>query len=166
MATLTVMSPVAFASRTSVSTYSSGYSGRTSNESAHSIHLLCSIPGQLPRSSAATPQRLIHVAAELSILLTSTDLAHAFLGRFSLFLRGADVTPRWVDADVIKPIIGGLQRVKDVLALNKDFAVHGEVAEGGVDRLLVSHRCGIYVRLSVGYVFFDSHSHACQLTLA
>lgn len=156
MATLTVMSPAAYASRTSVSTYASTHSSRTSTESAHSIHLLCAIPGQLPRSSAPTPQRLIHVAAELSIHLSNADLAHAFLGRFSLFLRGADVAPRWVDADVIKPIIGGLQRVKDVLALNSDFAIHGEVAEGGADKLLVSHRCGIYVRLSVGCVFIST----------
>jgi hypothetical protein len=150
MATLT-MAQSAYSSRTSLSTYNSG---RTSTSSEHSIHLLCSIPGQLPRSSAPTPQRLIHVAASLSVHLANADLAHAFLGRFSLFLRGADVSPRWVDADVIKPIIGGLQRVKDVLALNPEFAIHGEVAEGGADRLLVSHRCGIYVRLSVGYVIF------------
>lgn len=143
------MAPSAYSSRTSLSTYNSG---RTSTSSEHSIHLLCSIPGQLPRSSAPTPQRLIHVAASLSVHLSNADLAHAFLGRFSLFLRGADVSPRWVDADVIKPIIGGLQRVKDVLAINPEFAIHGEVAEGGVDRLLVSHRCGIYVRLSVGAV--------------
>jgi hypothetical protein len=63
-----------------------------------------------------------------------------------------------------------LQRVKDVLAINPEFAIHGEVAEGGVDRLLVSHRCGIYVRLSVGYVLssnpFDwylSHSQGCRI---
>lgn len=161
------MAPSAYSSRTSLSTYNSG---RTSTSSEHSIHLLCSIPGQLPRSSAPTPQRLIHVAASLSVHLSNADLAHAFLGRFSLFLRGADVSPRWVDADVIKPIIGGLQRVKDVLAINPEFAIHGEVAEGGVDRLLVSHRCGIYVRLSVGYVLssnpFDwylSHSQGCRI---
>jgi hypothetical protein len=129
---------------------SAASSPRPSSSSDHSIYLLCSLPGQLPRSSQPTPQRLIHVAASLSIHLSNADLPHAFLGRFSLFLRGADVTPRWVDADVIKPIIGGTQRVKDVLALHPDLAVHSEVAEDGTDRLLVSHKCGIYIRLSVG----------------
>ena len=153
MATLT-MAPSGCSSRTSLYTYTSG---RTSTSSEHSIHLLCSIPGQLPRSTAPTPLLLNHAAVSLSVHFANADLAHAFLGRFSLFLRGAAVSPRWVDADVIKPIIGGLQRVKDVLALNPDFAIHGEVVEGGVDRLLVSHRCGIYIRLSVGYAF-----HALQ----
>lgn len=61
-----------------------------------------------------------------------------------------------MDADVIKPIIGGTQRVKDVLGAGRDFAIHGEVVEDGVDRLLVSHKCGIYLRLSVGYVICAS----------
>jgi hypothetical protein len=154
MAGLMILSPSAYSSRTSLS------SGRTSTSSEpHEIHLLCSIPGQLPRSSAPTPQRLIHVAASLSIHLSNADLPHAFLGRFSLFLRGANVTPKWVDADVSKPIIGGTQRVKDVLAAHTDFAIHGEVAEDGADRLLVSHKCGIYLRLSVGYVKLPKGSH-------
>jgi hypothetical protein len=146
MAGVMILPPSAYESRTSLS------SGRTSTSSeSHEIHLLCSIPGQLPRSNAPTPQRLIHVAASLSILLTNAALPHAFLGRFSLFLRGANVTPKWVDADVSKPMIVGTQHVKDVLA-NTDFAIHGEVTEDGADKLLVSHKCGIYLRLSVGYV--------------
>ncbi|CAG8558280.1 10672_t:CDS:2, partial [Acaulospora colombiana] len=132
--------------------HSAASSPRASDSSDHSIYLLCSLPGSTPRASQPTPQRLIHVAASLSIHLSNADLPHAFLGRFSLFLRGANVNPRWVDADVVKPIIGGTQRIKDCLALHPDLKVHSEVVEEGVDRLLVSHKCGIYVRLSVGSI--------------
>lgn len=126
------------------------FSSVSSVASDHSIQLLCSIPGTLPRSSPATPQRLTLVAASLSVHLSGADLPHAFLGRFSLFLRGSNVSPRWVDVEISRPIIGGTVRVKDVLALHPDLAIHGEVADDGVDRLLVSHRCGIYLHISVG----------------
>ncbi|KAG8812256.1 hypothetical protein FRC17_002112, partial [Serendipita sp. 399] len=144
--------------RPSLSPSDMSYNSRTSSSSfssmngCPSIQLLCSMPGPLPRASTPTPQRLLHVAASLSVHLSNADLAHAFLGRFALFLRGANVTPKWVDVDVVKPIIGGTQRVKDVLALHEDLAIHGEVNEQGVDRLLVSHRCGIYLRMSVGAI--------------
>ncbi|KAG9022503.1 hypothetical protein FS842_006133 [Serendipita sp. 407] len=163
MAALTILSPsirdsaeMSSAGRISSSSYMSNSSGYTTNSNSNgcpSIQLLCSMPGPLPRASTPTPQRLLHVAASLSVHLSNADLAHVFLGRFSLFLRGANVTPKWVDVDVVKPIIGGTQRVKDVLALHDDLAIHGEVHEdASVDRLLVSHRCGIYLRLSVGFV--------------
>ncbi|KAG9030109.1 hypothetical protein FS842_004480 [Serendipita sp. 407] len=161
MAALTILSPsirdsaeMSSAGRISSSSYMSNSSGYTTNSNGcPSIQLLCSMPGPLPRASTPTPQRLLHVAASLSVHLSNADLAHVFLGRFSLFLRGANVTPKWVDVDVVKPIIGGTQRVKDVLALHDDLAIHGEVHEdASVDRLLVSHRCGIYLRLSVGAI--------------
>lgn len=116
------------------------------------------MPGSLPRSTKPTPQRLTTVAIILSEYLTQADLAHAFLGRFALSLRGAPYSPKWIDIDVSRPTLGGggTMRVKELLSAHPDFAVHSEVKEGALDRMLVTHKCGIYIRLSVGYVRKDS----------
>jgi len=62
------------------------------------------------------------------------------------------MSSKWIDVEVSRPIIGGTAKVKEALSLHPDLAIHGEVQEFGIDRLLVSHRCGIYLKISVGAI--------------
>lgn len=80
------------------------------------------------------------------------DLPHAFLGRFALFLRGAPYSPKWIDIDISRPTIGGTTKVKETLSAHPDFSVHTSVdsLHDTVSRLLVSHKIGVYLRVSIG----------------
>jgi len=108
----------------------------------------------MPRSTAPTPQRLTLVATLLSNYLTEMDLPHAFLGRFALSLRGAPYTPKWIDIDISRPTMGGTSKVKETLSAHPDFSVHtsSDSQHDTVSKLLVSHKSGIYLRVSIGTI--------------
>ena len=140
------------------SSSSSEPSSRMSNEStgpAPSIYLLNAMPSTMPRSSPPTPQRLIHAATLLTNYLTEKDLPHAYLGRFALFLRGALYSPKWIDVEIGRPTMVGASRVKEILSANSDFVIHTSVESqhDSVSKSLVSHKSGIYFRVSIGYGF-------------
>ena len=119
---------------------------------APSIQLLNAMPSTMPRSAFPTPQRLTLVATLLSNYLTEMDLPHAFLGRFALFLRGAAHTPKWIDIEISRPTMGGTAKVKELLSAHPDFSVHTSLdsQHDTVSKLLVSHKIGIYLRVSIG----------------
>ena len=121
---------------------------------APSIQLLNAMPSTMPRSTPPTPQRLILVATLLSNYLTEMDLPHAFLGRFALFLRGAPYNTKWIDIDISRPTMGGTAKVKEALSAHPDFSVHTCVdsQHDTVSKLLVSHKIGVYLRVSIGCV--------------
>lgn len=110
----------------------------------------------MPRSSPPTPQRLILVATLLTNYLAEMDLPHAFLGRFALFLRGAPYSPKWIDIEIGRPTMVGASKVKETLSAHPDFAIHTSVESqhDTISKMLVSHKSGIYFRVSIGYGFF------------
>ena len=135
----------------------SGSSSRMSTDSlgpAPSIQLLNAMPSTMPRSTPPTPQRLTLVATLLSNYLNETDLPHAFLGRFALFLRGAPYNPKWIDIEISRPTMGGTAKVKETLSAHPDFSVHtsSDSQHDTVSKLLVSHKIGVYLRVSIGCV--------------
>lgn len=145
--------------RSSSSTSTSESSSRMSTESngpAPSIYLLNAMPSTMPRSSPPTPQRLILVATLLTNYLAEKDLPHAYLGRFALFLRGASYSPKWIDVEIGRPTMVGASKVKEILSAHPDFEIHTSVESqhDSVSKSLVSHKSGIYFRVSIGYGFF------------
>jgi hypothetical protein len=162
-------SPARTASSHSHSSSISRSSCTTSTDSlgpAPSIHLLNAMPSTMPRSSPPTPQRLILVATQLTNYLTEMDLPHAYLGRFALFLRGAPYNPKWIDVEISRPTMAGASKVKETLAAHPDFSVHTSVdsQHDTISKMLVSHKSGIYFRVSIGYVVVGLFSHLRFLT--
>jgi hypothetical protein len=118
------------------------------------IQLLNAMPSTMPRSTPPTPQRLALVATLLSNYLTEMGLPHAFLGRFALSLRGAPYNPKWIDIEISRPTLGGTAKVKETLSAHPDFSVHTSLdsPHDTLSRLLVSHKVGVYLRVSIGCV--------------